>query len=234
VVPAAGPFRRARHFVDYVTGGLGAYLKAHDGLPTFSEVGLLGDRLLEPLPRTRQIPESISSARELLSDYLEHDLRHQFVGEYMTKVDGATMAQGLEARSPYLDHVLWEYASSLPFETRLHGRELKAVLRAIASRRVSARLATGAKRGFSVPVERWLRGRWFGEVARRLSEGPLCSDGWISRPGLQRALSGSALDGPGAHHLWYLAVLDSWLRHDAVSRVTAEATTVTPPLNAGG
>ena len=39
----------------------------------------------------------------------------------MTKVDGATMNYALEARSPFLEHRVWDFAASLPFGLRLHG-----------------------------------------------------------------------------------------------------------------
>lgn len=211
LVPPTGMLRRARHLADYVTGGLGAYLRAHDGLPAFRHAGLLGERFHGVLPGSRGLPDSVASARRLLTDYLAHDLQHQFVGEYLTKVDGTTMAYGLEARAPFFDHILWEYAAALPYTTRLHNGELKAVLRAIARDRISERLASGRKRGFSVPVEQWIRGRWLSEVTARLREGALVRDGWVSRAGLERVLAAPHRRGLGAHHLWYLAVLDSWM-----------------------
>ena len=51
----------------------------------------------------------------------------------MTEVDGATMHYGLEARSPFLDHMLWEFASGLPFGLRLRYGYLKSILRGIGS-----------------------------------------------------------------------------------------------------
>ena len=211
LVPPVGVLRRARHLADYVTGGLGAYLRAHDGLPAFRDAGLLGERLLGVLPGSRGLQDSVVSARRLLTDYLDHDLQHQFVGEYLTKVDGTTMFYGLEARAPFFDHLLWEYASSLPYTTRLHNGELKSVLRGIARGRISQRLAGGRKRGFSVPVEQWLRGRWLDKVTSRLREGVLVRDGWVSRTGLERVLAAPRGQGLGAHHLWYLTVLESWM-----------------------
>jgi asparagine synthase (glutamine-hydrolysing) len=212
LVPRAGVLRRLRHATDYVTGGLGAFLTAHDGLPGFARLGVLGDRLRDEVPESRQVPESTKSARNLLTDYLAWDLRQQFVGEYLTKVDGATTHYGLEARAPFFDQFLWEYASSLPYETRLHGGALKAVLREIARRRISPRVAAGRKRGFSVPAERWVRGPWLKTVSAQLREGPLCAEGWVTRPGLERALATPYRQGPGENQLWYLVVLDSWLR----------------------
>jgi asparagine synthase (glutamine-hydrolysing) len=212
VVPAFGPLRRARHFIDYTTGGLGGFLRAHDGLPGFAAAGLLGERFRDTVPRSRTVPDSVSSARQLLTDYLAHDLKHQFVGEYLTKVDGATMYYGLEARAPFFDHFLWEYAASLPYSMRLANGQLKAILRRIAERRISPRVATGRKRGFSVPADHWVSGAWKSTIEVELREGPLCPGGWIARPALERLLAAPRKGGPRSHHLWYLAVLSGWLR----------------------
>jgi len=221
LVPPAGMLRRMRHLTDYVTGGLGAFLRAHDGLPGFARAGLLGERIRDVIPASRTVPPSLSSARRLLTEYLEHDRRHQFVGEYLTKVDGATMHCGLEARAPFFDHILWEYAASLPYATRLHDGRLKAVLRAIAEHRISARVAAGRKRGFSVPAEKWVTGPWKTAVSAQLRDGPLCDQGWVPRPALERLLAAPRTRGPGAHHLWYLLVLSAWLRgHSAAPERT--------------
>ncbi|HET9013678.1 MAG TPA: asparagine synthase (glutamine-hydrolyzing), partial [Gemmatimonadaceae bacterium] len=156
VLPMVGPVRRAAHFADYATGGMGAFLTAREGFPGMRARGLLGERLRDARLAQREIPWSIESARHILDEYLEHDRRTQFVAEYMTKVDGSTMYYALEARSPFLDQDLWEYAAGLPIDLRLRGGELKAVLRALARRRIGARVATGRKRGFTIPVERWM------------------------------------------------------------------------------
>jgi asparagine synthase (glutamine-hydrolysing) len=62
--------------------------------------------------------------RTLLPDFLEYDFNQRFTGEYLPKVDGATMHYALEARSPFLDQELWSYAASLPFPIRLRHHTL--------------------------------------------------------------------------------------------------------------
>jgi asparagine synthase (glutamine-hydrolysing) len=211
LIPQTGALRRGTHFVDYVSGGLGAYLRAHNGLPVFRAHGLTGERLRDQIPRSRGEPFS-PSGRTLLTDYLRHDLRHQFVGEYLTKVDGSTMHYGLEARAPFFDHVLWEHAASLPYEIRLRDGQLKAVLREIARRQISDRVARGQKRGFSIPVERWLAGRWRRDAQTKLRDSILVSEGWVDGRALDRVLRDQRVEGLGAHHLWYLLVLEEWMR----------------------
>jgi len=143
-----------------------------------------------------------------------------FTGEFMTKVDGGAMHYALEARSPLLDQRVWEFAARLPFSLRLRGGELKAVLREIVRRQVSPEVACRPKRGFTVPVERWLATRWRAQLEAMLDTPLLQREGWI-RPGALEPLIRSSLARRRAPvQLWYLVVLENWLRH--------KATTVSP------
>ena len=107
-IPRMGPFRRAASFLNYATGGLGAVTWTHDGLPVYQQHHLLGARLQEATVQQRNIAWSQASGRQVLTEFLDYDRRTRFVGEYLTKVDGATMHYALEARSPFLDQDLSE------------------------------------------------------------------------------------------------------------------------------
>lgn len=215
LVPSRGVVRRAKHTLDYATGGLGAFVSATPGLPALNAGGLLGNRLHGVTVDARRIPWSVRSARHALRDYLAYDLEHQFVSEYLVKVDGATMYHGLEARSPFLDQELWEYASSLPYGVRMHDGRLKAPLRALAERRVGERTAAGRKRGFIIPVERWLASRWRARYMELFGDSLLERGGWI-RPGAARAALAAVPEGGTApQQLWYLLVAERWLRYEA-------------------
>jgi asparagine synthase (glutamine-hydrolysing) len=210
LVPRRGALKRAVHLLDYHAGGLGAFVAANPGLADFRSHGLLGTRLID---RTRRGPAwSIESARHILSEYLERDLRTQFVSEYLVKVDGAAMHYALEARSPFLDHELWEFASALPFTTRMRGGELKAILREIARRHLGPRLASAPKLGFTVPVEEWMGRRWHSRVAESFAESALVAGGWVRADGLRKELDAASASGRASRRLWYLWVLEEWLR----------------------
>jgi len=209
--------RRPKHFLDYATGGLGAVVRVHDGLPYYWRSGLLGDRLAGVSPAQRGIPLSFDSARNLLPEVLAYQQDTVFVGEFMTKVDGGAMHYALEARSPLLDQTLWEFAARLPFSLRLRGGELKAVLREIVRRQVSPEVASRPKRGFTVPVERWLATRWRAQLESMLDAPLLQREGWI-RPGALEPLIRSSLARQYAPvQLWYLLVFENWLRHKAAT-----------------
>jgi len=226
-----GPFRRAVHFLDYVAGGLGAFIDAHDGLPTYHRQGLLGERLAGVTVEQRRMPWSGDSARRVLADYLEYDRRTQFVAEYLTKVDGAAMHYGLEARSPFLDQDLWEFACTLPPAIRLRRGGLKAVLRELARRRIGDRIARGRKRGFSIPVERWLAGRWLPHMETTLRSSQLVGDGWIRSEGLRAEITASARRGWARHQLWYLYVLESWMRAEQAHQPDPRTVPIYQPIH---
>ena len=218
-LPRNGPIKRLGSFLNYSTGGLGAVTSAHDGLPWYQEHGLLGDRLSAISLWQREIEWSPESGRSVLADFLEYDRSNRFVGEYMTKVDGATMFHSLEARAPFLDQDLWEFASSLSFETRLHGGNLKALLRALAREKLDERVSRGRKRGFTIPVQRWLVGRWKKAVEDSLQTSALGQDGWINARAVLDRLAVAAKTGLAPNQLWYIFVLESWLRHEQNLRV---------------
>jgi asparagine synthase (glutamine-hydrolysing) len=220
--PRYGQFRRLASFLDYATGGLGAVTNAHDGLPSYRE-GVLGERLMGCTVDQRNIQWSRDSAQTVLSDYLDYDRHTRFVSEFLTKVDGATMHYGLEARSPFLDQELWEFAAALPFRVRLRHGRLKAVLRELARRKIGERVASGKKRGFTIPVERWITGRWRGEVEATFRDSVLEKEGWIqTRPAL-KWLDEAAQTGCAPKQLWYLFVLETWLRNERKAAIDSNA-----------
>lgn len=213
-VPRSGPLKRVASFLDYTTAGLGAVAQAHDGLPMYQAHGLLGERLDGASVRHRSIEWSQASARRVLSEFLSYDLHMRFVGEYLTKVDGATMHYALEARSPFLDQQLWEFAAALPFDLRLRRGRLKAVLRELARRKLGEHVAFGPKRGFGVPVQRWIVGRWRALLEEALNDSLLEREGWIrSAPALAQ-LERAARAGWAPKQLWYIFVLESWMRYE--------------------
>jgi asparagine synthase (glutamine-hydrolysing) len=213
-VPHRGTFGRAAHFADYATGGLGAVTRAHPGIDVYRDLGMLGEKLAGMRIPNREIPMSSTSARHLLTEFLAYDRSGRFVGEYLTKVDGATMHYALEARSPFLDQELWSFAASLPFSVRLHDGKLKAVLRELARRRIGEEVAYGKKRGFGIPVGRWLVTRWRNDFERVFHGSELARQGWIREAGVLSEFNRAVARGAASNQLWYLYVLECWLRQE--------------------
>jgi asparagine synthase (glutamine-hydrolysing) len=215
-IPRIGPLRRARAFVDYATGGMAALEASDETLSYYSSNAILGDRLRGRFVRegTGHQAWSVAVARTIFEDQLARAQRTHFVGEYLPKVDGTTMYFGLEARSPFLDQRLWEFAASLPVEVRLHGFHLKAVLREIVRRRIGATTARRRKRGFGIPVHRWLANGWH-EAARSVWErSVLQEEGLVDANAVARAFGNARTNGVAPLPLWYLFILEMWLRRE--------------------
>lgn len=227
LMPRRGPLRRAKTFLDFTIGGLGAAAQARDGFPYYQRNELLGERLLEARIAQREMPWSSDLGANLLTEFLDYDRRQRFTGEYLPKVDGGAMHHALEARSPFLDQDLWAFAASLPYDTRLHNGVLKAVLREIARRRVSARVAAGRKRGFTIPAQQWIAGRWNAQAREAFDDSVLAREGWIRRERVLRQLETAASTPEAPLQLWYLYVLEMWMRQERGSAALDRAPALT-------
>ena len=140
--------------------------------------------------------------------------------DILTKVDRASMAVGLEARVPLLDHRLVEFAWQLPLEVKLRDGQGKWALRQVLARYVPPALFERPKMGFGMPVDHWLRGplrSWADallEPARLDREGLLASEPIRKRWDAHR--SGRA---NWAYPIWNVLIFQSWLaRHPEVAR----------------
>jgi asparagine synthase (glutamine-hydrolysing) len=209
--------RRASSFADYAMGGIGAYGRVRLGFPYFEERSLLGDSLRGRGVSYRQIPASFTSARRLLSDVFQFHRRTHFISEFMTKVDGGTMYYSLEARSPFLDQAMWEYAARLPPEIHFHGGRLKAVLREIARRHAGPEVAFRRKTGFTVPVEKWLASKWSSRL-KELKDGTfLVREGWMGANALSAAVDEALNRREISKQLWHTLVFEQWLKRKSGS-----------------
>src|SRR5246127_1372216 len=108
-----------------------------------------------------------------LHTYLPDDL--------MVKVDVASMAHGLEARSPLLDHGLMEWAAGIPVQNKLAGGRLKSLFKSAMEPYLPRELLYRPKMGFGCPVDHWLRAE-----LKEMAHDVLLSDAAIGRGLLRR------------------------------------------------
>ncbi|MCM8813193.1 MAG: asparagine synthase (glutamine-hydrolyzing) [Candidatus Omnitrophica bacterium] len=84
-------------------------------------------------------------------------LKFYLSDDILVKVDRASMANSLEVRAPLLDYRLVEAAVALPPQEKMPGLAMKAVLKKIMRRRLPAEVLQRPKKGFGIPVAKWLR-----------------------------------------------------------------------------
>lgn len=155
---------------------------------------------------------------------LAMDLEHELPDVLLPKIDIASMACGLELRSPFLDRALVEWSADLPIAWRSTTRGTKPLLRDLAERRLPREVVRAPKRGFTPPLSSWLSGETTGLV------GSLCRGESPLRDMFDAARLRDLVERRApitqtrwAHIVWSLLVLDKWLALDATREVSARA-----------
>jgi asparagine synthase (glutamine-hydrolysing) len=136
--------------------------------------------------------------------YLAEDILH--------KVDRASMAVSLEARSPFLDRALVEFIASLPASQKLRfPSEGKWILKAAMQDRLPRAVIRRAKKGFGIPVAAWLKGPLDEMLNDLLSDGRLEDAGYLD-PACVRRLIDEHKTGKRNHRkvLWTMLNFELW------------------------
>jgi asparagine synthase (glutamine-hydrolysing) len=154
-----------------------------------------------------------SGSEDPLSQAQYADFKTYLPGDILTKVDRASMANGLEVRVPLLDHTLVEWAARLPSSLKLRGREGKYALKAALEPYVSQRILYRPKQGFVVPLARWFRGPLRQRVRESLCGPALRGSGLFDMAAIETLLNehqSGARDHSAA--LWLLSMFEGFLR----------------------
>jgi asparagine synthase (glutamine-hydrolysing) len=99
-----------------------------------------------------------SSSADHLNRLMYIDLKTWLADAYMEKTDKATMACGLEARLPLLDHRLVELAFQIPGRCKIRGRSTKRIFKRAVRDLIPPAVLRRPKHGFAVPIDPWFRG----------------------------------------------------------------------------
>jgi asparagine synthase (glutamine-hydrolysing) len=131
---------------------------------------------------------------------------------FLEKVDRATMAHGVEARVPFLDHQLTDYVLGLPANTKMPGGRAKGLLKQSLRGTVPDFVLDAPKMGFGVPYSRWLAGPLAAFARERICEGIAARDGLIDRTAASAVLD-EHVAGRGDHGflLWKYLNLAIWI-----------------------
>ncbi len=141
------------------------------------------------------------------------DMLTYLPGDILTKVDRASMAVGLEAREPLLDHRVIEFAWKLPMNMKIRGGETKWLLRRVLERYVPRELTERPKAGFAVPLGDWLRGPLKDWAEDLLSEEALAQSGLFhAAPVRKKWLRHLAGNRHEHYALWSILMAQDWHR----------------------
>jgi len=153
-----------------------------------------------------------------LDKVLQLDTEIMLVDDPVKRVDNMTMAWGLEARVPFLDHEVVELAARMPPDLKVDQDSGKRVLKDAARQLLPAEVIDRPKGYFPVPALKYIRGPFRDFVADVLND-PKCRDrGLFNRPYIDRLLADpdGELTPKGHSKLWQVAVLEAWLQAQGV------------------
>ncbi len=165
-------------------------------------------------------------SREFVSDFfsgvgspspvdkaLQLDTLIMLVDDPVKRVDNMTMAWGLEARVPFLDHEVVEFAARIPAALKVKGGG-KYILKEAARQIVPAEVIDRPKGYFPVPALKFIRGPILDFVRGVLTSDAARSRGLFKRSYIERLLSNpeGELTPKGNSKLWQIAVLEYWLQ----------------------
>jgi len=148
---------------------------------------------------------------------LELDAKIMMVDDPVKRVDNMTMAWGLEARVPFLDHDLVELATRIPAELKIRGGG-KHILKEAAREVVPSEIVDRPKGYFPVPALKYLRGPFLKFVRDTLNEPVARKRDLFKRDYVDRLLADpERYLTPKSHSkLWQVAVLESWLQTQGI------------------
>jgi asparagine synthase (glutamine-hydrolysing) len=154
-----------------------------------------------------------SAAARPIDKALELDTLIMLVDDPVKRVDNMTMAWGLEARVPFLDHEVVELAARIPAELKV-GNGGKHVLKQAARRLVPAAVIDRPKGYFPVPALKYIRGPFLAFVRDVLNQPQARERGLFQRSYVERLLANpeGELTPKGHSKLWQVALLEYWLQ----------------------
>ena len=185
---------------------------------------LAGERLREALIHshdTFDVQMSGLTSTDAVEKFAEFDLHSYLPGDILVKLDISTMAASLEARTPFLDRDVVEFAARLPRSYKINGKERKHILRAAFADELPHELRNRPKKGFGVPITKWLRTCWREHACERLFDSPLVHDGYCDAEELKRLWAQHQLGQRDyGHLLWGLMNLGMFLQREESARAT--------------
>ena len=142
---------------------------------------------------------------------MDVNLRSYLPDDLLIKTDRMTMAASLEARAPFLDHKLVEFALQIPLSLKLRRNLGKYLLRRVFASYLPSEVLQRPKHGFGVPVGKWFRGQ-LREYLQHTMLSPLALSRGFFDPSVIRGLVKQHLSGEcdHGHILWTLLTFEIW------------------------
>lgn len=194
------------------------------------KIGQLINYMNHPLPVRNQLwinpfsPQEITELTGVNPSYAKIDHYHRlFKGKdsldeafyldqkltladmYLVKVDRASMASSLEVRSPFLDKDLVEFSTQIPAKLKLKNLQTKYLLKKIAYKYLPVEIVNQPKKGFGIPLDRWIEGELGPMVSKHLNLEQIQQQGLLNPKLVDRIVKAKR-----SNAIWRLLVFQLW------------------------
>ncbi len=158
---------------------------------------------------------SLEGKKNRASWMMLEDVLTYLPGDILTKVDRASMGNGLETRMPFLDPHLFELSWRLPLSMKIRGKKGKIALREVLYKYVPQHLVERPKMGFGVPLGEWLLGPLKEWAMGLLEEKRLRAEGFLNPHVVKRYWEEHSLKKRDrTHELWNILMFQAWLEEN--------------------
>jgi asparagine synthase (glutamine-hydrolysing) len=193
-------YKTFNNFIEGIFTGFGPLLLKHKNVGWLKEFKLF--KILSD--------QSLQRAADLnIKLWLENDSN--------VKVDRASMAYGVEVRSPFLDYRVIEFARTLPISYRFHNGKRKRILRDILNEYIPESVFDVPKKGFSIPLAEWMRNELKEDIQSHLTEEFLDSIKGLNVKRIKNFMRlHFANKGDYSAYIWRVYVLSKWFKNNRV------------------
>jgi asparagine synthase (glutamine-hydrolysing) len=152
-----------------------------------------------------------TDAEDFLDKALYADVMMYLPDDLLVKIDIASMANSLEARSPFLDHKFMEFVARIPSRLKLKGRTGKYILKRALSNLLPGNILRREKMGFGVPIDHWFRSELKDMAYDTILSEKALNRGYFKKSSLKRMLDEHVSVKWNWHNqIWNLLILELW------------------------
>ena len=189
--------RKLLTFSHFITHSIKEVHIGRSFIPDKIKTILYGPKLLESVDQSSHIDIlnqvwDITNASEPLDQLMAYDLSHALLGDFIPKVDTATMSHALEARTPFLHHKIAETAFQMPLNVKRLNNSSKGITKQLLVKKIGMEAAQDVikgKRGFVLPIDKWLDNEW-SELIQELPNSSLIEQGYLKKKGVNAIVEG--------------------------------------------
>ena len=193
-------YKTINNFIEGIFTGFGPLLAEYKNVGWLKEFKLFKILSDKPLQRAADLNIKL---------WLENDSN--------VKVDRASMAYGVEVRSPFLDYRVIEFARTLPTSYRFHNGKRKRILRDILNEYIPESVFDVPKKGFSIPIAEWMRNELKEDIQFHLNDDFLQSINGLNVKRVKKFMRlHFANERDYSAYIWRIYVLSKWFKNNRV------------------